>query len=77
MNNTGEAFASLEKLLQGAFLLCLFFGKLKYLTPLIGNLNNMPVKKSGLGIQNFVTYMDEKYLRWVFEPAGNFIYITI
>ena len=40
----------------------LFFGKPKYLTPLIGILVTMLVKKAGLGLQNPVTSADENCL---------------
>ena len=60
--NTGDAFAGGDKLLWGTFLPRLFFIKSKSLTPHIGTLNMMPVKKSGLGLLNTITSADEKYL---------------
>ena len=40
----------------------LFFGKTKTLSPIVGYLSIVPVKKSGLGILNPVTSAQEKYL---------------
>ena len=54
-NNTEDAFAGVEKLLWGGKLPHLLFRKSKYLTPLIGTLSTMPVKKYSLGLQNTVT----------------------
>ena len=39
-----------------------FFGKLKFITPLVGTLSTMPVKKAILGLQNTVTSTNEKFL---------------
>ena len=41
---------------------CLFFGKSKFLSSIVGTLSTMAVKKSGFGIQNAVTSDDEKFL---------------
>ena len=62
-NNIGDAFAVWEKILQETFLPCLFFGESKSLTPLIGTLSTMPVKKDSLGFQNTVTSVNENFLR--------------
>ena len=61
-NNKGDKFEGVKKLLWGNIFPILFFRKAKYLTPFIGSLSMMPVKKVGLGIQNPVTFVDEKYL---------------
>ena len=42
--------------------MCLFLGKLKYLTPLVENLGKMMVNKASLGLQNLVASKDKKYL---------------
>ena len=54
-------FAGVEKIIWETFLYRFFFGKKKSLTPLIVDLSTMPVKKSGLGLQNPMTFADEKY----------------
>ena len=60
MDNTRDVFASMEKLLQENFFPCLFLGKSKSLTPLIGTLSTVPVTKSVLGLQNPMTSANEK-----------------
>ena len=45
------------------FLSRLFFGKTKTLSPVLGALSMVPVKKSVLGLLNPVTSAQEKYLR--------------
>ena len=40
----------------------LFFGKKNTLSPVVGDLSTMPVRKSGLGLLNPVTAYQEKYL---------------
>ena len=54
-NNTGDALKGVEKMLQETFLSCLFFGKSKSLSPIIGTLSTIPFKRSGLGLLNPVT----------------------
>ena len=44
--DTGDAFAGVEKMLWETFLPHLFFGKTKYLSPIVGALSTMPFKKS-------------------------------
>ena len=44
------------------FLPRLFFGKTKTLSPIVGALSTMPVKKSGLSFLNPVTSEQDKYL---------------
>ena len=53
-------FAGVEKFLLENFLLRLFFGKSKFLTPLVENLSTMPVKKAGTGLENTATYVKGK-----------------
>ena len=52
---TGYAFIGVENLLPENVLPRLFFGKSKYFPPIVGTLNTMLVKKSGLGVQDPVT----------------------
>ena len=49
-------------MIQETFLPCIFFGKTKYLFPIVVYLTTMPVKKSGLGLLNPVTSANDKYL---------------
>ena len=49
--NSGYALIGVEKLLWETFFPCLFFGKWKYISPIVGTLSNMPVKKSGMVLQ--------------------------
>ena len=60
--NTGYTFVVVEKLLWETLFMCLFLGKLKYLTPLVENLGKMMVNKASLGLQNLVASKDKKYL---------------
>ena len=41
---------------------CLFFGKTITLSPVVGVLSKMPVRRAGLGLMNPVTSDQEKYL---------------
>ena len=52
----------MKKLNQENFLPHLFFGKLNYISPIIGNVSTIPVNKSGLSLQNLVTPANEKFL---------------
>ena len=36
-------------MIQESFFLCLFFGKKKYLSPIVRDLSNMPVQESRIG----------------------------
>ena len=58
---TWDVFAGLEKMLQETFLPRLFFRKTKSLSPIVGALSAMPVKKSGLGLMNSVASAKKKY----------------
>ena len=49
-------------MIQETILPRLFFGKTKILSPVVGALSTMPVKKAGLGLMNSVTSAQEKYL---------------
>ena len=49
-------------MIQETFLPCIFFGNTKTLSPIVGALSTMPVKKAGLGLLNPVTSEKEKYL---------------
>ena len=53
---------TVEKLIRETFLSCLFFGKYKSLLYIIRTLSRMPVKKSGLGLQDPMTSSNDKYL---------------
>ena len=48
----GDAFAVVDKMIRGSFLSCLFFGKKKTLSPVVGDLSIMLAKESGLGLLN-------------------------
>ena len=60
--DTGDAFAGLEKMIRETFLPRLLFGKTKTLSPVLGALSTMSVKKSGLGILNPVILSHKEYL---------------
>ena len=60
--DTGDAFAGVEIIIQETFLPRLFFGKTKTLSPVVGYLSTIPVKKSRLGFLNPVASAQEKYL---------------
>ena len=47
-------------MIQETFLPRLFFGDTKTLSPFVGDLSTMPVKKFGLGLLNPVTSDQEK-----------------
>ena len=49
-------------MIRGTFLPRLFFEKTKSLSPIVGALSTMKVKKYGLGILNPVTSVNDKYL---------------
>ena len=51
-------------MIRETFLPRLLFGKKKTLSPIVGALSTMSVKKSGLGILNPVTSAQEKYLSY-------------
>ena len=57
-----DAIAGVEKTIRETFLPCLFFGKTEILSPIVGALSRIPVKKYGLVILNPVTSAQEKYL---------------
>ena len=58
----GDLFQGVEKMFRESFCLCLFFRKSKSLSPIVGKLRTIPVKKAVLGLLNPVTYVNEKYL---------------
>ena len=51
----GYAFVGVENIILETFLPLLFFGKYKSLSPIVGILSTMPVKKYGLGLQDPLT----------------------
>ena len=57
--DTGDSFAGLEKIIYETFLPRLFFRNTKSLSPVLGDLSTIPVKKSGLGLLNPVTSSQE------------------
>ena len=59
IKGTGRA---VENLIREKKNPCLFFGKSKSLLSIIRTLSTMPVKKSGLGLQDLVTSSNDKYL---------------
>ena len=76
IKDTGYAFTVVEKLIQEKNLPRLFFVKLKYPIPIVGNLSTMLVKKSVLGLQYPVTSANKKYLsslRAIIELIGTVI----
>ena len=69
---TGHTFAGAEKLIWEIFLPCLFFRKSKSLLSIVRTLSRMPVKKSGLGIQDPVTFSNNKLLSYL-RASSNLI----
>ena len=61
MKNRGYESTGMEKILQETFFPLLFFGKSKSLPPTIVTVSAIPVKKSGLGLQNRVMLANEKF----------------
>ena len=59
---TWDAFAGVEKIIWETFLPRIFFGKTKTLSPIVGAISIMPVKKAGLGLLNPVVSDQDKYL---------------
>ena len=59
--DTRQEFTGLGKVVQENFSPRLFFGRLKTLPPVVGDLSKFLVKKSGLGLQNPVTSSIDKY----------------
>ena len=60
--DTGDAVAGVENMLWEKKLSRLLFRNTKTLSPIVGSLSTMPVKKSGLGLLNPVTPAKEKCL---------------
>ena len=48
-------FAGVKKTIRKTFLPCLFFGRKKTLSPAVGDLIKIPVKKAGMRLMNPVT----------------------
>ena len=67
--DTVKTFVGVEKLLQETIFPHLFFGNSKFLPPIIGNLITMPVKKSGLCLQDTVASANNKYLISLIERS--------
>ena len=61
--DTGDAFTGVKKMIQENFLPRLFFGNMKTLSPVVGALSMMAVKKAVLRLLNPVTSAQDKYLR--------------
>ena len=74
---TGYAFTGVEEFLREKNLPCLFIGKSKYLPPIVGTLNTMMVKKSGLGLKEPVTSENEKYLSLLYESSKPIGSVTV
>ena len=68
----GQAFTGMERFLWETFLRCIFLGLSKTLLPIVGALNMLLVKISGLGIQNPVKSAKEKY-NSLLRASGNLI----
>ena len=62
--DTRGAFTGVEKMIWETFFFRLFFGKMKTLSPIVGSISTMLVKKAGLGLLNTVTSAQEKYLSY-------------
>ena len=60
--NMGETFLVMEKMLWETFLPHIFFGKSKTLSPIVGILIKVPVKKYGLEFLNPLMSMNKKCL---------------
>ena len=60
--DTGEKFAGVEKMIQETFLPPIFLKNTKSLSPIVGSLSTMPVKKSGLVLLNPVMSAKNEYL---------------
>ena len=60
--NMLDEFAGVETMIQETFPPCLFFRKTKSLSPIVGALSKILVKKSSVGFLNIVTSENEKYL---------------
>ena len=73
--NTGDAFAGVEKMLRENFLPRLFLGKSKTISPIVGTLSKIPVKKSGLGLLNAVTPKKYKYLS--FQRKSKYLILSV
>ena len=54
----------------------IFFGKPKYLPPIVGTLITMLIKKDGLGLKDPVTSPIEKYLSLLGERSKIIGYVT-
>ena len=65
----GDAFAGVEKMIPETFFPFLFFGKIKTLSPILGNLSTMTIKVARLGLMNPVTSAKEKYLSSQWESG--------
>ena len=68
-------------MIRQIFLSCIFFGKTKTISPIVGALSTVLFKKSELGLLNPVTSSQEKYLRsiqgskelvWAVTGVGTF-----
>ena len=58
--DTGKAFLVVEKVLWGIFFASSFLWNIKPLSPVVGSLSTLLVKKSGMGIHNPVTSAADK-----------------
>ena len=52
--DTGDAFTGVEKMIPETFFPRLLFGNMRTLSPVVGALSTMPVKKDGQGLLNTV-----------------------
>ena len=64
-----DAFTGVGEMIDETFLPCLFFGKKKTLSPIVGALSKILVKKSRLGVLNPLTSSQEKYLSYMWGSA--------
>ena len=65
----GDAFVGVGNILKETFLPHLFFRKKKSLSPIVGDLSTIPVKKYGLGLLNQVSSAKEKYVSYQQESV--------
>ena len=74
--DTGDAFTGVKEIIRETFLPRLFFIKTKTLSPIVGTLSMMPVKKAILGLLNPLTSAKEKYLSSQQGSAELIRYVT-
>ena len=56
--DTGDAFSGVDKMIWETFFPCIFLGKTKTLSTIVGALSMMPIKMAGLVLMNPVTSLN-------------------